>query len=70
MKPSEIATEAATKLPPLTVVGVSFMGFNLQQWVYIVTLIWVGLQIGHFIWTKFIRPLKERFNEGKQELSE
>ena len=47
--------EAVKSAPPLVVTGMSFLGITLQEWVYIATLIWIGIQLGYFVYDKFLR---------------
>lgn len=42
---SPMGNEAVKILPPVTVAGVTFLGFNLQEWVYITTIIYTVLQV-------------------------
>lgn len=37
----------AAKAPPIVVTAISVAGVSLQDWVYIVTLLWLGIQIAH-----------------------
>jgi len=39
--------------PPVTVSAVSLAGMSLQEWVYILTIIWLVLQITSWVWNKF-----------------
>ncbi len=47
----EYAVNQGSKLLPTAVVsGVSLVGIPLQEWVYIVTIIYTILQIGLVVW--------------------
>lgn len=52
------AVEAAVSAPPLTLVGMSFLGYALDDWLKLLGIVWIVLQMGHFIWTKIIRKDK------------
>lgn len=48
---SEYAVNQGTKLLPTAVVsGVSLVGIPLQEWVYIVTILYTVLQISLVVW--------------------
>lgn len=42
---SSIGVEVVKAAPPLFVATTTFLGFTLQEWVYIVTIIYTALQI-------------------------
>lgn len=48
-----VLATAAKGLPPMTVAGLTLAGVQLSDWVLIVTLIWLTLQIGGFIFDKY-----------------
>jgi hypothetical protein len=50
-----MTSEALKVSPPVTVVGLALGGITLQDWVYILTLIYLCLQLGWFVWSKFLR---------------
>lgn len=52
---NEIAGEITKAAPPVSVAGLSLAGVSLNEWVLIVTLLYTLLQMGWFIYSKFIR---------------
>lgn len=52
---NELAGEITKAAPPVTVTGLSLFGVTLNEWVLIATLTYTLLQMGYFIYTKFIR---------------
>lgn len=55
---NEYAGEITRAAPAVTVSGASLLGFSLNEWVLIATLIYTLLQMGWFIYSKFIRKEK------------
>lgn len=51
--------EVMQNAPPLTVTTLSLFGVPMQEWVYVLTALYLGMQIGYFIYTK-IRGIKWR----------
>ncbi len=47
-----ITATAAKALPPVTVAGLTLAGVQLSDWVLILTILWLCLQIGDFIFKK------------------
>lgn len=45
--------------PPITVAAATMAGMSLQDWVYVLTIIYTLLLIAQHIWTKWIRPWRE-----------
>lgn len=45
--------EYALTAPPVAVAGITLAGVTLQDWVYILTLISLALQIGWFLWKRY-----------------
>lgn len=43
-------TQAAKAAPTLAVTGLSLGGIPLQEWVYILTIVYTILQIGYFVY--------------------
>ena len=41
----EVTKEAAQMTPPVAVTATAIMGFSLQEWVYIATIIYTVIQI-------------------------
>lgn len=54
------ATAAAKSAPPLAISGLSLAGIQMQDWVYIATLAWIGLQMLGFLWDRFGPKRKAR----------
>lgn len=46
----EIATESIKSAPPMAVLTATAAGFTLQEWVYIATLAYIGLQAAWLMW--------------------
>ena len=42
---TEVSMAAAKAAPPVVVAGATLMGYSLQEWVYILTIIYLLLQI-------------------------
>lgn len=62
----ENAATAITKLtPPLTVGGATIAGFQLQDWVLVLTGVYALLQIGFLLYDRLIKPRKEKRNGRK-----
>lgn len=55
----EIAIGAAKASPPITVVGLALGGVSLQDWVFILTIIYLILQIGWLVYSKLIRGKRD-----------
>lgn len=51
----EATIEAVKASPPMTVTALALGGVTLQDWVFILTIIYTLLQLGWFIYSKFIR---------------
>ena len=45
MTPQEQLADVAKAAPPLTVAGMTFFGYSLNEWVVILTLVYTALQI-------------------------
>ena len=58
MSNSVVATakEMAASLPPVGVTTFYLLDMPVERWVAVLTLLWLSLQIGHFVYTKLIRP--------------
>lgn len=48
----QTAADIAASAPPVTVAGMSFVGYPIQDWVQVIALIWLVLQIGYFVYAK------------------
>lgn len=53
------AAEMAASAPPLSVAGMQWLGYPAADWVNVLAVLWLVLQIGHFIWSKFLRKEKK-----------
>lgn len=62
---SSMSNEVAKVLPPITVAGVTFLGFNLQEWVYITTIIYTTLQVVITLYGLY----KERYGKVSKDSS-
>lgn len=63
---SSVVGEAAKALPPLAVSTATYLGFTLQEWVYIATIIYTVIQIAVILNDKLIKPyLERRKKDGK-----
>lgn len=49
------ASEVAASTPPITIAGMSLWGYPLADWVQLLAALWLVVQLGYFVWTKFIR---------------
>jgi hypothetical protein len=56
---NEVAGEITKAAPPVSVAGLSLAGIHLQDWVFILTIIYTLLQMGYFIYSKFIKGVKD-----------
>lgn len=43
-----VIEETAKSAPPVAVVGITMAGISLQDWVYILTLVWLVSQLSYF----------------------
>lgn len=53
------AVEAAAGAPPVTVAGMTVLGYPLSDWVQLLAGLWLVMQMAYFVWAKFIRKRKE-----------
>lgn len=53
MSKEEVIREALASAPPTAVSALTVAGIGLQDWVLILTLIWLVCQIGYFAWRRF-----------------
>ncbi len=53
MNESEIVREALASAPPTAIAGLSLIGVSLQDWVLIVTLLWLACQIAYFGYQRY-----------------
>ena len=59
----ESAVAAGKASIPIAVSGAAAAGLSLQEWVFIATLVYLGLQIAHLIF-KWWRDLAEENSDG------
>lgn len=45
-----VAVEAAKSAPPVAVMAAAIAGLTLQEWVFVVTIVYVVLQAGYLAW--------------------
>lgn len=57
---SSVVGEATKALPPVVVSTATYLGFTLQEWVYIATITYTVIQIAVIVYDKIIKPLRER----------
>jgi hypothetical protein len=49
---SKQVAEIITGTPPVTVAGMTLFGYSIADWVQVLAVVWLLLQIGHFLYTK------------------
>ncbi len=66
MHKTEIVIESAKVAPAASVTVMTFLGYQISDWVSIVTLIYTLTLLGYFLWKKLLRPWrrKRRLLEG------
>lgn len=42
--------------PPVSVMAVTIAGMSLQDWVYVLTIIYTVMLITQHVWTKWLKP--------------
>ena len=47
--------ESTKAVPPVAVSALTLFGIGLQDWVYLLTLVYIGIQVGWFIWSKILK---------------
>jgi hypothetical protein len=52
---TELAAEAVKATPPLTVAGLAFAGVSLQDWVLLLTVVYLILQIAFLVYDKLLK---------------
>lgn len=60
MSQQQAVPDAVQVALPTAYVGALVYGLSLQDWVWILTIVLLLLQIPYFIWTKFIGPWRHR----------
>lgn len=58
-EPSQVV-EAVKAAPPFTVAGMALCGIPLQDWVFLLTIVYLILQIGYFVFSKIIIKITAR----------
>jgi hypothetical protein len=55
------AAVAATykSAPPVVVSGLAVAGISLQEWVYVLTVVWLVLQMIGWTWDRFIKARRD-----------
>ncbi|WP_439539457.1 hypothetical protein [Sphingomonas sp.] len=57
----EAAVQAGLSAPPVSVAAITLAGVRLEEWVLILTIAWLAMQMAWFVFDKVIRPaLAER----------
>ena len=69
MSQQSAVSDAVQVALPTAYVGALVYGLSLQDWVWILTIVLLLLQIPYFVWTKFINPwrTKRRVRKGDNE---
>lgn len=62
----EVVARVTETTPHAVGAGLIIAGISLNDWYLILASGFVILQIGYFVWTKFIKPYKEKRNGSKQ----
>lgn len=57
---SSVAAEGLKSLPPLAVAGATFLGFTLQEWMYVATLAYTVMQMYFLIRDKIWKPWRSK----------
>ncbi len=67
MKNTDVVVEAVKVTPAAGVTVMTFLGYQISDWVGIVTLIYTLTLLGHFTWKKLVRPWqrKRRLVQGE-----
>ena len=50
-----VLEETAKAVPPVAVSALTLFGIGLQDWVYLLTMLYIGIQVGWFVWSKIMR---------------
>lgn len=58
----DVVAAGGKAVPPIAVTGLSAGGVSLQDWVYILTLVYLVLQIAYLVW-KFWRRSRNAGDE-------
>lgn len=57
---AEAITDGLKAAPPVSVMAVTIAGMSLQDWVYVLTIIYTVLLITQHIWTKWVKPWRAK----------
>ncbi len=58
--------ETVKSMPPITISAITLLGVPLNEWVFILTIIYTSLQITFFVRDKVVKPwLHRRANAHK-----
>ena len=61
--------ETVKTMPPIAISAITLLGIPLNEWVYILTLIYIVLQITFFVREKVFKPwLHRRANARKSKV--
>ncbi len=67
MQKTGMAVEAVKVAPAASVTVMTFLGYQISDWVSIVTLIYTLTLLGYFIWKKGVRPWQRKRRSGQGE---
>lgn len=56
---AERAVSAVSSAPPIGVAGMTWFGYPAADWVQVLALVWLVIQIGWFLWSKILRKGKK-----------
>jgi hypothetical protein len=54
------AAQAGLSAPPIGVAAATLVGIDLQHWILILTVVWLLMQMGWFVYEKASRVLRDR----------
>jgi len=55
--------ETINSLPPVAVVGMTFMGLTLEQWVYLTTIVYTLAQLSWFLYKKVYPEVRRAIDD-------
>lgn len=53
-------SDTVASVPPLTVVGLTFLGVSLDDWLKLLGVAWILIQMGTFIWRNYFKDRDNR----------
>ncbi|MCM2311384.1 MAG: hypothetical protein NDI84_08275 [Steroidobacteraceae bacterium] len=53
---AEAITDGFKVAPPVGVMAVTIAGMSLQDWVYVLTIVYTLMLIAQHAWTKWVKP--------------